>query len=49
MFIPKVQEGTLESKKTLKVPIKLVIPVPTVKKNEYNYTERLVLKVLDGI
>jgi hypothetical protein len=30
------------------VPISLTVPNPTVKKNDYNYSERLVLKVLDG-
>ena len=41
-------EGTLKSKEKLSIPIGLTVPIPTNKKNEYNYTERIIMKVLDG-
>lgn len=48
LFSPKILEGTLKSKERLAIPITLVVPTPTAKKNEYNYTERILMKVLDG-
>lgn len=38
MFVPKILEGTLQSKQSIKIPITLNVPNPTVKKNEYIYT-----------
>jgi hypothetical protein len=48
LFAPKILEGTLKSKERLAIPITLTVPTPAVKKNEYNYTERIIMKVLDG-
>lgn len=33
LFTPKILEGTLKSKEKLAIPITLVVPTPTVKKN----------------
>lgn len=48
LFSPKVLEGNLKSKEKLSIPITLSVPVPTAKKNDYHYTERIIMKVLDG-
>ncbi len=48
LFSPKILEGTLKSKEKLSIPITLTVPAPTTKKNEYHYTERILMKVLDG-
>jgi len=48
LFTPSVIEGTLKSKSKLAIPITLTVPTPTTKKNDYNYTERIIMKILDG-
>lgn len=47
--MPELLEGEVEANSTRDIKIKFVAPTPTANKNEYVYTERLLLKILDGV
>jgi hypothetical protein len=49
LYVPEVLEGEVEANSTRDIKIKFVAPTPTATKNEYIYTERLLLKILDGV
>lgn len=38
----------MKSKEKLSIPIVLNVPTPSAKKNEYNYAEKVLMKILDG-
>ena len=46
--MPAIVEGKLSAKETLEIPIKFTPPEIKTQKADYTFTERLILKVLDG-
>lgn len=47
-YMPAVVEGRIPAKETISIPITFIPPEIKAVKAEYNFTERLILKVLDG-
>lgn len=48
LFVPAILEGKIKAKQTLEIPITFTTPEIKAQKADYNFTERLILKVLDG-
>lgn len=46
--MPSVVEGRIPAKESVSIPITFIPPEIKAAKSEYTFTERLVLKVLDG-